>query len=256
MCLCVWDIRGVRNLHSCQGRRSSNGGNSCLNLRVCECVLKNVRQGEGDKKSPSICVWCVAGSVFSSVLRYFGIILLDDTLAQTHGEDHPKELHYCHTDTDSQNNATVFQEPFLHASHTARLIDGRACRQVLTQADMLDVRARQGLIATGTWVEVLGAVLDQNVLRPVARTSPSTALHRPLNVVPGVLCGPVLASVVDYHALYDVGHLIFQPISLKVNENSSSDLGDEDEQEAGEVHTQQTTNFVDGSYAAEESHAH
>lgn len=28
-------------------------------------------------------------------------------------------LHYCHTDTDSQNNATVFQEPFLHASHTA-----------------------------------------------------------------------------------------------------------------------------------------
>lgn len=34
--------------------------------------------------------------------------------------------------------------------------------------------------------------------------------YRPLNVVPGVLCGPVLASVVDYHALYDIGHLIFQ----------------------------------------------
>lgn len=34
--------------------------------------------------------------------------------------------------------------------------------------------------------------------------------HCPLNVVPGVLCGPVRASVVDYHALYDVGHLIFQ----------------------------------------------
>lgn len=33
-----------------------------------------------------------AGSVFTSVLWDFGIILLDDTLAQTHGEDHPKEL--------------------------------------------------------------------------------------------------------------------------------------------------------------------
>lgn len=34
--------------------------------------------------------------------------------------------------------------------------------------------------------------------------------HRPLNEVPCVLCGPVLPSVVDYHALYDVGHLVFQ----------------------------------------------
>lgn len=34
--------------------------------------------------------------------------------------------------------------------------------------------------------------------------------HRLLNVVPGVLCGPVQAGVVDYHALYDAGHLIFQ----------------------------------------------
>lgn len=46
----------------------------------------------GEGKSPSICVWCEVGSVFSSVLRYFGIILLDDTLAQTHGENHPEEL--------------------------------------------------------------------------------------------------------------------------------------------------------------------
>lgn len=34
--------------------------------------------------------------------------------------------------------------------------------------------------------------------------------HRPLNVVKGVLCGPVQACVVDYHASYDVGHLIFE----------------------------------------------
>lgn len=34
--------------------------------------------------------------------------------------------------------------------------------------------------------------------------------HRLLNVVPGVLRGPVQAGVVDDHALYDVGHLIFQ----------------------------------------------
>ena len=35
---------------------------------------------------------CEAGSDFRSVLRYFGIILQDDTLAQTHGQDHPEEL--------------------------------------------------------------------------------------------------------------------------------------------------------------------
>lgn len=58
-----------------------------------------------------------------------------------------------------------------------RFIDGRFCGQVLTQADKLDVRARQGLIATGTRVEVLGAVLDHDVIGPVARASPPTALH-------------------------------------------------------------------------------
>lgn len=50
------------------------------------------KESEREEKSRSICVWCEAGSVFSSVLRYFGIILLDDTLAQTHGEDHSEEL--------------------------------------------------------------------------------------------------------------------------------------------------------------------
>ncbi len=48
---------------------------------------------------------------------------------------------------------------------------------MLTQATDPDVRASKRLIATGTRVEVLGAVLDHHVLRPVAWTSPSTALH-------------------------------------------------------------------------------
>lgn len=33
--------------------------------------------------------------------------------------------------------------------------------------------------------------------------------HRLLNVVPAVLCGPILAGVVDDHALHDVGHFVF-----------------------------------------------
>lgn len=67
---------------------------------ICMCVHKNVRQKERETETQrergencsSTGVWCEAGSVFRSVLRYFGIILLDDTLAQTHGEDHSKEL--------------------------------------------------------------------------------------------------------------------------------------------------------------------
>lgn len=49
-----------------------------------------------------------------------------------------------------------------------RFKDGQICGQVVTQAHCPDVSARQGLIATGTWVEVLGAVPDQNVLCPVS----------------------------------------------------------------------------------------
>ena len=36
------------------------------------------------------------------------------------------------------------------------------------------------------------------------------ATHRPLYIVPGVFCGPVLTSVVDQHPLDDVGHLMLQ----------------------------------------------
>lgn len=45
----------------------------CPSIRVCVCV-------------------CVDGAIFCSVLGDFGVILLDDTLAQTHGEDHAEEL--------------------------------------------------------------------------------------------------------------------------------------------------------------------
>lgn len=62
-------------------------------------------------------------------------------------------------------------------SVTYRLIDRKVCGQVLAQTLNLDFGARQGLVATGAGVKVLRAVLHQNVLRPVAWTSPTTALH-------------------------------------------------------------------------------
>lgn len=49
--------------------------------------------------------------------------------------------------------------------------------QVFTQAHGPDLDAGQRLIATGTRVQVLRAVLDQEVVRPVSRPSPPTALH-------------------------------------------------------------------------------
>lgn len=65
----------------------------------------------------------------------------------------------------------------IEASAIYRFINRNVCGQVITQALDPDVSARQGLVATGAWVEVLRAVLDQKVLRPVAWTGPSTALH-------------------------------------------------------------------------------
>lgn len=41
----------------------------------------------------SVCVCvCVDSAFFCSVLGHFGVILLDDALAQAHGEDHAEEL--------------------------------------------------------------------------------------------------------------------------------------------------------------------
>lgn len=48
---------------------------------------------------------------------------------------------------------------------------------MFTQAHGPDVRAGQRLVATGTRVQVLRAVLDQEVVRPVSRPSPPAALH-------------------------------------------------------------------------------
>lgn len=60
---------------------------------------------------------------------------------------------------------------------TYRFIDGQLIRQVLTQAHVLHIRAREGLVAAGARVKLLGVVLDQKVLRPVPWTSPSTTFH-------------------------------------------------------------------------------
>lgn len=50
-------------------------------------------------------------------------------------------------------------------------------RHVRAEASFFQVRSRKGFVATGASKELLGAVLDQKVLRPVARTGPSTAVH-------------------------------------------------------------------------------
>lgn len=144
-----------------------------------------------------------------SVLWDFGVILLHHTFTETHGEDHPQELNNCHSDTDSQNNSTVFKQPLLHTGYAARFIDGHLRGQGKTQPHLLDVCPGYRHISAGAGVHVLTAVLDPKVLRPVPWAGPSTALHRSLDVVPGVLCGPVLSSVVDDHAFDDVRHLIF-----------------------------------------------
>lgn len=60
---------------------------------------------------------------------------------------------------------------------THRFIHGYIRGQVFTQAHGPDLDAGQRLIATGTRVQVLRAVLDQEVVRPVSRPSPPTALH-------------------------------------------------------------------------------
>lgn len=48
---------------------------------------------------------------------------------------------------------------------------------MLTQTHEPDVGARQRGVAAGAGVEVLGAVLDHQVIRPVAGMCPTTALH-------------------------------------------------------------------------------
>lgn len=60
---------------------------------------------------------------------------------------------------------------------THRFIHRRICGQGFTQARGPNFRAGQSLVATGTRVQVLRAVLDQEVVRPVSRPSPPTALH-------------------------------------------------------------------------------
>lgn len=57
------------------------------------------------------------------------------------------------------------------------MVDGKIRGQVLTQALHLDVSAGQGLVTTGTQIEMLGAVIEQQIVRPVARPHPPTALH-------------------------------------------------------------------------------
>lgn len=58
-----------------------------------------------------------------------------------------------------------------------RFKDGQIRGQALAQTHGSDLRARQRRVAAGAGVEKLGAVLDHQVVRPVAGMCPSTALH-------------------------------------------------------------------------------
>lgn len=87
-------VRPVTNLHSCWGWGSSNVRDS--HLELCD----RLAQGESELSiHVSVCACacvCVraleAAFVFTSVLGHLAVILLDDTLAKTHREDHPEEL--------------------------------------------------------------------------------------------------------------------------------------------------------------------
>ena len=58
-----------------------------------------------------------------------------------------------------------------------RFEDGQLGREAVTQAALRHRCARPSFVAAGTRVHETSAVLDHQVLRPVTRATPTTALH-------------------------------------------------------------------------------
>lgn len=67
--------------------------------------------------------------------------------------------------------------PWIDGVWPYRFKDGQIRGQVLAQAHVSALRAGQRRVAAGARVEVLGAVLDHQVVRPVAGMCPPAALH-------------------------------------------------------------------------------
>lgn len=144
----------------------------------------------------------------ASVLWHFGVILRVNVPAQADGQDHPQQLDQSHGEADSQDEPDVGEEPALHAGSTTRIVYRPVGRLSLTEPAVGEVPGGERDVLAGARKQLLGAVDDDHVLVPVQTTSPATALHIPLDEVPGLLCGRVGAGVAVQHFGDNLGHLI------------------------------------------------
>lgn len=130
-----------------------------------------------------------------------------DVPAQADGQDHPQQLDQSHAEADAEDDADVGEEPALHAVSAARVVDGPVGRLSLTEAAVGEVSGGERDVLAGAGKQQLGAVDDDHVTAPVQMAGPATARHIPLDEVPGLLRGGVVAGVVVQHLGDDLGHL-------------------------------------------------
>lgn len=131
-----------------------------------------------------------------------------DVSAQADGQDHPQQLDQSHSEADPQDDPDVGEEPALHAVGTAHVVNGPVGRLSLTESAVGEVSCGHGDVLTGAGKQQLRAVDDHHVTAPVPTAAPATALHIPLDEVPGLLRGRVVAGVVVQHLGDDLGHLL------------------------------------------------
>lgn len=65
-----------------------------------------------------------------------------------------------------------------------------------------------------------------------------------------------MTGVVHQNFVHNSGHLLSQQVSLEVDEDSGCHLGDEDEEETGEVQSKKASDLINGTDAAQETHDH
>lgn len=144
----------------------------------------------------------------SLVLWHFGVFFCVNVPAQADGQDHPQQLNQSHSEADTQDDPDVGEEPALHAGGTTRVVNGPVGRLSLTESAVGEVSVGERDVLAGAGKQQLGAVADHHVAVPVLTAGPATAIHIPLDEVPGLLRGRVVAGVAVQHLGDDLGHLI------------------------------------------------
>lgn len=198
------------------------------------------------------------GFGLDSVLGHFGVVHNPDVLAQANGQDHSQQLNEGDSKADAQNHPHVCPEPGLHTLRAAHFVDdlGPVRGADLAEAGVRGAVWGDGGVLTGAGEQQLRTVDDDHVTLPVITPFPATALHVPLDEVPGLLCCGVVSRIILQDFTDDLWHLLIQHIFLEVNESSSCDLSDEDQQETGEVQAEEAADFVDGAQTSHETHEH